>query len=272
MSGFAVQIIVFSLSVISLITGIYLAIRGKTEKTSIRAFITAGLILIVIAAIDPYTISKIVVGKWLSIERHQPSKEERKSVLKLATDTATTISPEEKEKLIVEAKLRPDQRRSPEDYLILATEAWRAKEYDEALQFAFAGLSLKPDDPRVKATLILRIGSIYFDFNIPDLAIKYYKEAMEEDPEFSWPHNNLGLLYQSQMKYVEAEDEYKRAIELDPEYAMPHNNLGNIYGGQKKYAEAKEKYREAIKIDNNFELAKDNLKRLQSFGHLNKPN
>jgi tetratricopeptide (TPR) repeat protein len=259
MSAFTVQIIVFFFSGATIITGICLVIKGKTAKAPIRAVFTTGLILMVIAAIDPYTISKIAIGKWLKIERHQPSKEERKSVLKLATDTATTISPEEKEKLVVDAKLRPDQKRSPEDYLVLATEAWRAKKYDNALQFAFNGLNLKPSDTRVKATLIHRIGSVYNNLNIPDLAIKYYKNAMEKDPKFSWPHNNLGLIYYEQKKYAEAEKEYKKAIVLNPENAAPHSNLGLLYYEQKKYVEAEKKYNKAIEIDPKYAMPHNSL-------------
>jgi tetratricopeptide (TPR) repeat protein len=250
MSGFTVQIIVFSFSGIILITGIYLVIRGDTKKTNISAVFTVGFLSLIVAAINPNEILELKAsGKGIHITRHQPGKEERKSVLKLATDTVTTISPEEKEKLVVDAERRPDQKRSPEDYLVLATEAWRGKEYDNALKFAFTGLSLKPDDTRVKATLIYRIGTAYNDLKIPDLAIKYYKDAMGEDPIFTWPHNGLGNLYSSQNRYAEAEEEYKKAIELDPEYATPHNGLGNLYSDQNRYAEAEEEFKKAIEIN-----------------------
>ena len=266
MSGFTVQLIVFSFSGIALITGIYLVIRGDKNRTSISVIFACSFLTLTLASINPNEILELTAsGKGLSItKRHQPGKEERKSVLKLATDTATTISPEEKEKLVVDAKLRPDQKRSPEDYLVLATEAWRAKKYDDALQFATIGLNLKPDDTRVKMTLIYMIGTVYGDLKIPDLAIKYYKEAMEEDPQFSWPHNGLGILYYDQKRYAEAEEEYKKAIELESELAMPHNNLGNLYYDQKRYAEAEEEYKKAVELDHNNELAKQNLKNLQT--------
>ena len=66
----------------------------------------------------------------------------------------------EGQELIKEAEDRAPEQRSPEDYLILATEKWRAKKYDAALEYVFAGLALNPEDVRIKATLIHRKGSI----------------------------------------------------------------------------------------------------------------
>jgi Flp pilus assembly protein TadD len=261
MKGYAVQIIVFFFSGTILFTGIYLVIGGGVENTPISIVITiftVSLLLIIIAAVNPYEILELKYGKF-HLKRHQPAQEEREEAIKMAADNPVEISAEEKERLIKAAERRTDEVRSPEDYLILATEAWREEKHDIALEFAFTGLNLKPEDTKVKATLIHRIGSVYDNLEIPDLAIKYYKEAMEKDPKFSWPHNNLGLLYYEQKKYAEAEKECEKAIELDPENAMPHNNLGLIYDKQKKYVEAEKKYNKAIGLDPENALAHNNL-------------
>lgn len=299
MPGFAVQIIVFSFSGIILITGIYLVVKGDKSKTAIINVFITGFLLTIVAAVNPYEILELRYGKF-HLKRHQPGKEYTvKSISLAAKPPDAKVSPEE-EKLIKEAELRPDEKRSPIDYLNLATEALRKKKYDNALKFAFAGLNLNPDNTRVKATLIYRIGSVYQGLKIPDLAIKYYKNALEEDPRFSWPHNELGLLYEEQKKYAEAEKEYKKAIVLAPKYALPpHGNLGNLYREQERYAEAKaeykkaielnpddarlhtslgnlykkqeryveaeEEYKRAIELDPDYELAKENLKNIQAF-------
>jgi Tfp pilus assembly protein PilF len=42
------------------------------------------------------------------------------------------------------------------------------------------------------------------------------------------PHNNLGVLYNSQKKYALAEKEYKEALHLEPGNALAHNNLERL--------------------------------------------
>lgn len=268
MKGYAVQIIVFFFSGTILFTGIYLVTGGEIEKTPISIIITiftVGFLLTIIAAVNPYEILEIrASGKGVHIKRYQPAQEEREEAIKMAADNPIEISAEEKEKLIKAAELRTDEVRSPEDYLVLATEAWRGKKYDNALKFAFTGLNLKPEDTRVKATLIYRIGTAYHDLKIPDLAIKYYKDALEGDPKFSWPHIGFGSVYLDQKKYSEAEKEYKKAIELDSKDAAPHNGLGVLCQDQKKYDEVAKEYKMAIELDPDHELARGNLKNLQS--------
>ena len=49
---------------------------------------------------------------------------------------------------------------------------------------------------------------------------------------------------------VEVEAAYRRAIELDPGYAFPWNNLGNLLAGPlKRFEEAEAAYRRAIELD-----------------------
>ena len=146
----------------------------------------------------------------------------------------------------------------------MATEKWRAKEYDAALADVFAGLALNPADVRIKATLIHRKASIYDNSGSKELGIKFYKKAIELDPEDSVAHNNLGGLYKKQDKLEDAEAEYKIAIELDPKDSKPHNNLGNLYKKQDKLEEAKKEYEEAIRLDPNNSIVKNNLEILEN--------
>ena len=261
MKGYAVQIIVFFFSGTILFTGIYLVIGGDIEKTPISIVITiftVGLLLTIIAAVNPYEILELTYGKF-HLKRYQPAQKEREEAIKMAADNPVEISAEEKERLIKAAEHRTDEIRSPEDYLVLATEAWREKNYDNALKFAFIGLNLEPYDIRVKSTLTYRIGIVYKDLKIYDLAIKYFKNALEGDPKFSWPHIGFGSVYLDQKKYSEAEKEYKNAIKLDPKLAMPHNNLGILYQNQKRYTEAEEEFKKAIELDPGLTTIHNNL-------------
>ncbi|MGR3302182.1 MAG: tetratricopeptide repeat protein [Candidatus Scalindua sp.] len=248
MSAEKVQKILFFFSLIILITGIFLVVNGDKSKTAIITVFTIWFLITIVAAVNPYEIVEITYGQF-HLKRHRPGKEETDKSILLAVKPSDTKALPEEDKLINEAELRPDEKRSPVDYLNLATKAWREKKYDDALEYTHTGLNLNPAGTRVRATLINRVGSAYDDLKIPDLAIKYYKNSIEVDPDFSWPHYNLGNLYCEQKKYVEAEKEYKKAIELDSEDADPHCNLGDLYSEQKKYAEAEKEYKKAIELD-----------------------
>jgi tetratricopeptide (TPR) repeat protein len=60
-------------------------------------------------------------------------------------------------------------------------------------------------------------------------AIKLLEDAIRMAPNFYHAHNNLGLLYQSQKRYPEAEKEYKRSSDLSAKNATPLVNLGSLY-------------------------------------------
>jgi tetratricopeptide (TPR) repeat protein len=133
-------------------------------------------------------------------------------------------------------------------FLTLATNAWRQKDYENGLKLTQAGLRLKPQDTRLKASLILRAGSIYAEMGKPDSAIKQFKKAISIDPTFSLPHYNLGVVYDRQKKYVAAEKEYKKAIRLDPNDRRFHYNLWTVYNKQGKYFEAKKEHKEVGRL------------------------
>jgi tetratricopeptide (TPR) repeat protein len=60
-------------------------------------------------------------------------------------------------------------------------------------------------------------------------AIKLLEEAIRMAPNFYHAHNNLGLLYQSQKRYTDAEKEYKRSSDLSVKNEKPLVNLGSLY-------------------------------------------
>jgi Flp pilus assembly protein TadD len=60
-------------------------------------------------------------------------------------------------------------------------------------------------------------------------AIKLLEEAIHMAPNFYHAHNNLGMLYQTQKRYSDAEKEYKRSSDLNAKNAIPLVNLGSLY-------------------------------------------
>jgi len=188
------------------------------------------VLLIGMASVGPSTI-KTWGAKWgsdggqIGFERYQPTEEDRELTLKLAQDNPSPEIEKKGEELIEEAEERTPEKRSPEDYLALATEKWRAKDYDNALADVFAGLALNPKDVRVKASLIARKATIYHFTGLRDFGVKFHKEAIALDPGFSWPHNNLGALYYDEGKLEKAKKEFEEALRLDPDDNTAKENI-----------------------------------------------
>jgi tetratricopeptide (TPR) repeat protein len=62
-----------------------------------------------------------------------------------------------------------------------------------------------------------------------DHAVQRYEALLKAAPDFYRAYNELGLLYQKQNRYREAERQFKAAIELMPQSALPLVNLGTLY-------------------------------------------
>ena len=235
---------------IVMIVGVMLSLGGAffSIVSDRKMAMSLGTALIVLVVLGPSSIKNFeAVG--IKVARYQPTKEIKDLAIEFSQDKPSPEVVANTKKVIKAAAQRPEEKRSPEDYLVLATEKWRTKNYDKALGLVYAGLSLSQNDVRTHATLMHRKASIYVSLGIENLGIKFYREATKLDSQFSWPHYSLGNLYRDQKKYSEAEAEYKEAIRLDPKDGDFHFSLGNLYRDQKKYSEAEAKYKEAIRLD-----------------------
>jgi type IV pilus assembly protein PilF len=78
-------------------------------------------------------------------------------------------------------------------------------------------------------------------------SVKFYKEAISLDSDFSEAYNALGAAYSRQQKWPEAIKAYHNALE-NKLYTTPHLpwlNIGRVYMAQKNYPKAIEAYQEA---------------------------
>ena len=62
-----------------------------------------------------------------------------------------------------------------------------------------------------------------------DAAMVWYQKAVELDPEYAAPHNDLGILFETKGWLDRAEAEYQKSIILDPGYGKAHTNLALLY-------------------------------------------
>jgi protein O-GlcNAc transferase len=103
------------------------------------------------------------------------------------------------------------------------------------------------------------LGDAYLQQYLLDEAAHAYQQSIELDSNRSQVYCNLGYVWQSQGKGIDAEHALREAIELDPNLTIAHKNLGCLLNLQKKESEAIEALEKAIELDSNFLLAYNNL-------------
>jgi protein O-mannosyl-transferase len=92
-----------------------------------------------------------------------------------------------------------------------------------------------------------------------DNAIRYFQEGLEIDPKSTAAHNRLANLFVEKNQLDEAGKEYERVSELQPASASAHYNLAVIDAMRKKDREAIEEFQSAIRLNPNHANAHYNL-------------
>lgn len=60
-------------------------------------------------------------------------------------------------------------------------------------------------------------------------ALSFYQKAIQLDPYYAIPYNDLGVIYEAAGELPRAEDSYLRSIQLDPAYLSAYSNLALFY-------------------------------------------
>jgi len=100
-------------------------------------------------------------------------------------------------------------------------------------------------------------------------AIAECKHAIEVDPDFGNPYNDIGSYLIELGRYDEAIPWLERAIgaqRYEPRH-FPHFNLGRAYMAKNNFERARRCFHEAIRIEPNYVLARraiENLRRLMN--------
>lgn len=80
-------------------------------------------------------------------------------------------------------------------------------------------------------------------------AIKYYKEALELDPNYVFAWDNMGICYRRIGNAKEAIESYQKSIALFPRGTFAHINLGLLYAFQEKFDLAIAEYKKVVEIN-----------------------
>ena len=140
------------------------------------------------------------------------------------------------------------QKYNPKAYLI---KAFMLKEQQDTVGYLrMLQLVIDQDPKEVKAYLEL---GYFYQQKMDPLAISYYENALNADPNNVEIHYNLGKMYQDLGRIEEAEEQYKTAINLDPKHVPSLNNLGYIYLDDEvaRYDDAVKLFTQAIQANPN---------------------
>jgi len=112
------------------------------------------------------------------------------------------------------------------DWFKKGSEAYKAKNYDEAIKCLTKAIAINPNCAEVHYNL----GLAYRGKGMLDKAISEYKKAIAIEPNIVVVHYNLGNAYHRKGMLDKAISEYKKAIAIEPSDASAHYNLGITYG------------------------------------------
>jgi Tfp pilus assembly protein PilF len=147
----------------------------------------------------------------------------------------------------------------------LLQEAYHAQingDYDQAVDLYRKSLSIHPT---AEAHTFLG-WTFHFQGKIEE-AIEECKRAIEVDPDFGNPYNDIGAYLITLGRYDEAISWLERALEA-PRYEprhFPHFNLGRVYVAKGMLTKARQCFQQALRIEPEYTLARDaveNLRRL----------
>ena len=141
-----------------------------------------------------------------------------------------------------------------------AYQAQMEGDYDRAVELYQSSLELHPT-----AEAHTFLGWTYhFQGKLAD-AIAECKRAIEIDPDFGNPYNDIGAYMIELGQFDEAIRWLQQAVEArryEPRH-FPHYNLGRAYLGKEMYGQAMRSFQEAISVEPRYSLARQALESLR---------
>jgi len=111
------------------------------------------------------------------------------------------------------------------------------------------------NEKEFEAIQFSNLGVAWYERGDYDKAIKYYKRAVELNPDFVEAYNNLGVSYAKQGNYSQAIECYKKAAKKDLNYATPFSNIGVAFYRLGYLEKAVKYFEKAIAADPKYKRA-----------------
>ncbi len=152
-----------------------------------------------------------------------------------------------RDKLIVAAEVAPDR---VEPYRPLAMTYINLGDTTAALAALQKGLEKMPEDEG----MVIAAAEVFSMAGKPDDAEKYFKRALEINPNNSDVYQKLGMLEASRKNWDKSNEYYRKAMEMDPDNADLAYNIGVSLYNQTKTEEAIPYFERSIEAEPDNEL------------------
>ncbi len=141
-----------------------------------------------------------------------------------------------------------DRVSAGERLLILATQAGVDGKPEEQRDLLLRLVEQYPADKRAHNGL----GGFHFVRQEYQEAIVHYQHALEIDPEYSPPYNQMGYAHRFLGDFEAAEAAFRRYIELIPDDPNPYDSYAELLMKTGRFEESIDNYRRALEADENF--------------------
>jgi tetratricopeptide (TPR) repeat protein len=160
--------------------------------------------------------------------------------------------------------LTEEQAAAKRDALRLFQSAYEAQmrgELDEAVELYKQSTEAYPT-----AEAHTFLGWTYSFMKLTDEAIAECHRAIEVDPDFGNPYNDIGAYLIEQGNLYAAIEWFRRAMKASRYecYFYPHFNLGRVYEALGRTREALREYKAAVDLNSSYVLAIRAFRRLQA--------
>jgi Tfp pilus assembly protein PilF len=136
------------------------------------------------------------------------------------------------------------------------------KELEEAVELYKRSIDIFPT-----AEAYTFLGWTYSWMGRIDDAIAECHKAIEVDPSFGNPYNDIGSYLMTKGQVDEAITWLERALQAPryESYCYPHMNLGRAYESKRNWLRAKDEYRKALAENRDYTPAAQGLARIRGF-------
>ena len=154
-------------------------------------------------------------------------------------------------------KINPKNYKVYNNLGLLCADSQRS---DDAEMFYRKAIELNPN----YAEAYNNLGNILRNKNQLPVSVKAAETAFDKAAETAFDKTADTSIAGTEFE-SEAEKYFRRAIELNPNYAEAYNNIGNLFNDTGRMEEAKEFYLKALSIKPDFALCHKNLAQIKTF-------
>jgi tetratricopeptide (TPR) repeat protein len=156
--------------------------------------------------------------------------------------------------------LESDHRQLAVEFFQKAYERQMHGEYDEAIALYTQSIEAYPT-----AEAYTFRGWTCSMLGNHERAIADCLEAINVDPEFGNPYNDIGAYLIEKGEYDDAISWLERALQSRryESYHYPHYNLGRVYVAKEMFVKARQHFEQALKLSPDYTLAKEGLEQIR---------